>query len=105
MLRLLCVYEYSTEQLNRNLTLASKHGHFFCFVILSFLCFFLPNRGLPNFFFNFRIFEKAKRQEFFDDLSDQNMSEHEHDEKMTPKSMKPKLEGGKSFHDEKSDKL
>ena len=54
-------------------------------------------------------FEKAKRQRFFDDLSDddeyQNMTEEERNEKMAPKSMTSKLnlDGAVSFDDESSD--
>ena len=54
-------------------------------------------------------FEKAKRQRFFDDLSDddeyQNMTEEERNEKMAPKSMTSKLnlDGAVSLDDESSD--
>ena len=61
------------------------------------------------YFFFSEFFEKAKRQRFFDDLSDddeyQNMTEEERNEKMAPKSMTSKLnlDGAVSFDDESSD--
>ena len=61
------------------------------------------------YFFFTEFFEKAKRQRFFDDLSDddeyQNMTEEERNEKMAPKSMTSKLnlDGAVSFDDESSD--
>ena len=54
-------------------------------------------------------FDKAKRQRFFDDLSDddeyQNMTEEERNEKMTPQSMNSKLnlDGAVSLDDSSDD--